>query len=147
MAARSTHCAAGAPLALACGGEDWDVGEGWGAGIAAPPGSQTGSTGGAKAAADEVTAGAGGGELPALREECRAEAAACVSRATLAGPVLGSGFMMLIAGMDAALGKSMSTSAFFWLWPGDGWLAASAASEGGSDCAIGVSPGCPHSAE
>src|SRR5262249_41366737 len=30
MAARSTHCASGAPLALACGGEDWDVGEGWG---------------------------------------------------------------------------------------------------------------------
>jgi len=73
------------------------------------PGVQTGSTGGTKVAAEG--AAAGGGELLALREDRRADAAA---RASPAGAIFGSGFMMLTAGIEAALGKSASTTTFFW---------------------------------
>src|SRR4029077_7406810 len=53
MGARSTHCAAGVWPALAWGGgEDCGGATGCGAGLAAVPGAQTGSTGGTKVAAD-----------------------------------------------------------------------------------------------
>jgi hypothetical protein len=98
---------------LACGGgEDCGGGgEGCGAGIGAAPGVQTGSACGTKVADDAV---AGGGELPALREDRRADAAARAPPATFAGAAFGSGFMMLTAGIEAALGKSASTTTFFW---------------------------------
>jgi hypothetical protein len=75
------------------------------------PGSQTGSTGGTKVAADDAVAG-GGGALPALREDRRVDAARA-SADVFAGAAFGSGFMMLTAGIDAALGKSASRIAFF----------------------------------
>jgi hypothetical protein len=75
------------------------------------PGAQTGSTGGTKVAAGE---GAGGGGLLALREDRRADAAARASPAAFAGATFGSGFIMLTAGIEAALGKSASTTTFFW---------------------------------
>ena len=74
------------------------------------PGAQTGSTGGINVAAEDVAAA--GVELPALRED-RCPDAAWASPATFAGEVVGSGFMMLTAGIDAALGKSASTTTFF----------------------------------
>jgi hypothetical protein len=144
MGARSTHCGAGVWPALACGGgEDCGGATGCGAGIGAVPGAQTGSTGGTKVAADGVVAAGGGGELPALREDRRADDAARASPAPFAGASFGSGFMMLTAGIDAALGKSASRITFFWAWPGGGWLAASVAVEDGAASATGVS-GCPH---
>jgi hypothetical protein len=76
------------------------------------PGVQTGSACGTKVAAGDVVAG--GGELPALREDRRADAAARASPATFAGAAFGSGFMMLMAGIEAALGKSASMTNFFW---------------------------------
>src|SRR5512142_2951976 len=76
--ARSTHCAAGVWPALACGGEG-DSGEGCGDGTAAVPGAQTGSTGQTKVEADDVETG--GGELAALREDRRPDAAPCPSPA------------------------------------------------------------------
>jgi hypothetical protein len=101
---------------LACGGGDCGGGAACGSEIDVVPGAQTGSTDGTKVAAEGAVAGAvaGGGELPALREERRADAAARASRAPLAGATFGSGFMMLTAGIEAALGKSASTTAFFW---------------------------------
>jgi hypothetical protein len=74
------------------------------------PGSQTGSTGGTKVAADDPVAG--GGALPSLREDRRVDAARA-SADVFAGAAFGSGFMMLTAGIDAALGKSASRIAFF----------------------------------
>lgn len=142
MGARSTHCGAGFWPALACGGEACGGAAGCGAGFGAVPGAQTGSTGGTKVAADDVVA-AGGGELPALREDRRADDAARASPAPFAGPSFGSGFMMLTAGIDAALGKSASRITFRWAWAGGGWLAASVAVEDGAASATGVS-GCPH---
>ena len=109
----------------------------------AAPGAQTGATGGTKVAADDVVAAGGGGEFPALRDDRRADDAARASPAPLAGASLGSGFMMLTAGMDAALGKSASRITFFGPWPGGGWLAASVAVEDGTASATGAS-GCPH---
>jgi hypothetical protein len=111
--ARSTHCAAGVWPALACGGgEGCSDGGACGAGIGAVPGVQTGSAGGTKVAADDVAAG--GGELTALCEDRRDDDAARPSPPTFAGAAFGSGFMMLTAGIDAALGKSASTITFFW---------------------------------
>src|SRR5215472_2319038 len=107
--ARSTHCTAGGWPALACGGGDCGGGAACGGEIGVVPGVQTGSTGGTKVAAEG--AAAGGGELLALREDRRADAAA---RASPAGAIFGSGFMMLTAGIEAALGKSASTTTFFW---------------------------------
>src|ERR1700756_121233 len=111
---RSTHCAAGACPALACGGGEGCDGAaaGCGGGNGAVPGAQTGSTCGTEAAAAEDT-GTGGGELAALREDRRPDAAACASPAVFADEAFGSGFMMLMAGIDAALGKSASTTTFF----------------------------------
>ena len=111
---RSTHCGAGVWPALACGGgeECGGGGEGCGAGIGAVPGAQTGSTGWTKVAAHGVVAG--GGELPALREDRRGAAAARASPPAFAGAAFDSGFMMLTAGIDAALGKSASMTDFFW---------------------------------
>ena len=144
MGARSTHCAAGVWPALACGGGgDCGGATGCGAGLGAVPGAQTGSTGGTKVAADDVVAAGGGGEFPALRDDRRADDAARASPAPLAGESLGSGFMMLTAGMDAALGKSASRITFFGAWPGGCWLAATVAVEDGAASATGVS-GCPH---
>src|ERR1700745_68632 len=94
--ARSTHCAAGAWPALACGGE-----------------------------------------LPALREDPRAEHAARASPAPFAGASLGSGFIMLTAGIEAALGKSASRITFFWAWLGGGWLGAGGGVGGGGASAAG----------
>ena len=109
--ARSTYC--GVWPALACGGgEECGGSEGCGAGIGAAPGAQTGSTGGTKVAADGVVAG--GGELPALRDDRRCAAAARASPLAFAGAAFDSGFMMLTAGIDAALGKSASMTDFFW---------------------------------
>ena len=99
MGACSTHCAGGAGAA---GCDD---------GIGAVPGCQTGSTGEARVAAGGAGAGA---ELAALREDRRPEAAPCASPAAFAGATFGSGFMMLTAGIEAALGKSASRTAFFW---------------------------------
>src|SRR5215470_6702381 len=107
--ARSTHCAAGVWPALACGGGDCGSGAACGGEIGVVPGVQTGSTGGTKVAGEG--AAAGGGELLALREDRRADAAA---RASPAGAIFGSGFMMLTARIEAALGKSASTTTFFW---------------------------------
>jgi hypothetical protein len=73
------------------------------------PGCQTGSTGEARVAAGGAGAGA---ELAALREDRRPEAAPCASPAAFAGATFGSGFMMLTAGIDAELGKSMLTNFF-----------------------------------
>jgi len=56
--------------------------------------------------------GATGAGLAALRDERRPDPA-CASPATFAEPALGSGFMMLTAGIDAALGKSASRMTFF----------------------------------
>jgi len=107
------------------------------------PGLQTGSTGETKVAPDDVAVddvvAAGGGELLALRDERRPDAAARPSPVALVGTPLGSGFMMLMAGIDAALGKSASTTTFFWAWPAGGGLAASVAVEGGAASAMGVS--------
>ena len=94
--ARSTHCAAGVWPALACGGGDCGGGAACGGEIGVVPGVQTGSTGGTKVAGEG--AAAGGGELLALREDRRADAAA---RASPAGAIFGSGFMMLTAGIEA----------------------------------------------
>ena len=140
--ARSTHCAAGAWPALACGGDGCGGAAGCGPGIGAMPGAQTGSTGGTKVA-DGGGVAAGGGELPALREDRRADDAARASPAPFAGASLGSGFIMLTAGIEAALGKLESRITFFWAWLGGGWLAASVAVEDGAASATGVS-GCPH---
>jgi hypothetical protein len=75
------------------------------------PGAQTGSTGETKVEADDVETG--GGELAALREDRRPDAAPCPSPAMFADAAFGSGFMMLTAGIDAALGKSASRTTFF----------------------------------
>jgi hypothetical protein len=50
--------------------------------------------------------------LAALRDERRPDAPRG-SPVAFAGAALGSGFMMLMAGIDAALGKSASTITFF----------------------------------
>jgi len=76
------------------------------------PGAQTASSGGTKVAAGD--AAAGGGELPALCEDRRDDDEARASPATFADAAFGSGFIMLTAGIDAALGKSASTITFFW---------------------------------
>jgi hypothetical protein len=47
-----------------------------------------------------------------LREDRRPEAALRGSLAAFAGATFGSGFMMLTAGIDAELGKSMLTNFF-----------------------------------
>ena len=121
---------------LACGGGEDGGGAACGAGIVAVPGSHTGSTGGTKVIADDAVAG--GGALPALRDDRCADAARA-SPYILAGAAFGSGFMMLTAGIDAALGKSGSMITFFW-----DWLAANVAVEDRAASATGVS-GCPHS--
>src|SRR5262249_5979134 len=141
MGARSTHCAAGVWPALACGGGEDGGGAACGAGICAVPGSHTGSTGGAKSMGDDAVAGGGG--LPALRGDPGGDAARA-SPELFAGAAFGSGFMMLTAGIDAALGKSGSMIAFFLAWFGSGWLTASVAVGDGAASATGVS-GCPHS--
>jgi hypothetical protein len=105
MRARSTHCAAGGWAALACGGDEGGCGEGTGA----TAGSQTGSACGTKVGAGAVATGVG---LAALREDRRPEAALRGSMAAFAGATFGSGFMMLTAGIDAELGKSMLTNFF-----------------------------------
>jgi hypothetical protein len=110
MGARSTHCAAGAWPAFAWGADGAGA-DGCNACAGAVPGPQTGSTGGTRVAADGG-GGATGAELAALRDERRADPA-CASPATFAEPALGSGFMMLTAGIDAALGKSASLMTFF----------------------------------
>jgi len=56
--------------------------------------------------------------------------------------VFGSGFIMLIAGIDAALGKSASTTAFFWFAAAD-WLAARTAIDDRAASVTVVSGGCP----
>jgi hypothetical protein len=94
---------------LACGGEACGV-------IGAVPGTQTGSTGGAKdvAGKDAGDAKAWAGELLFLRGGVRVDPVPPIlaSAAAFAGEVFGSGFIMPIAGIDAALGKSASTTAF-----------------------------------
>src|SRR5262249_34884184 len=126
--------------ALACG----DAGAGadaCGAGIGAVPGLQTGSTGGAK-----VTAGGGGAtgaELVALRDDRRPDPV-CGSPAAFAEAALGSGFMMLMGGIDAALGKSASTITFFCAGPAGAGVAATVAVEDGAVSATGLSVPCPH---
>ena len=92
------------------------------------PGAQTGSAGedGAKEAPDapgvedrDEGGDAGcAGALPVLRPDERADAMPRIlaSAATLA-EAFGSGFMMLTAGIDAALGKSASITIFFWPGP------------------------------
>jgi hypothetical protein len=107
MAARSTHCAAGIWAALACGGGEFGDGEGCGV----VPGSQTASAGGTKVAGGEVETGAG--VLVDLRADRRPDVVPRASPAAFAGAVFRSGFMMLTAGIDAELGKSILTS-FFW---------------------------------
>src|SRR5690242_5099770 len=106
IGACSTHCAAGP--AFACG-EDCAGADGCGAGGSdgadAAPGPQTGSTGGTVVAAGG--GGATGAELAALRDDRRPDPPRA-SPAAFAEPPLGSGFMMLTAGIDAALGKSAS---------------------------------------
>jgi len=57
----------------------------------------------------------------------------------LGGSVLGSGFMMLTAGIDAALGKSASIKTFFC---GAGPGAAEAVAAGGVEAASGTSVCC-----
>jgi hypothetical protein len=110
-----------------------------GGGTTGVPGIQTGSTGGASGVG--AAAAACAGEFPvALREVLRS-----LSAAALAGFPLGSGFMMLTGGIDAALGKS--TSAFRRVGaPGAaGWPVASAPVAGGTASASGTSFGCPQS--
>ena len=85
--------------------------------IGAIPGTQTGSTRGAKDVAGKDAAGdakAWAGELLFLRDGVRVDSVPRVlaSAAAFAGEVFGSGFIMPIAGIDAALGKSASTTAF-----------------------------------
>ena len=85
--------------------------------IGAVPGTQTGSTGGAKDVAGKDAAGdakACAGELVFLRDGVRVDPVPRIlaSAAAFAGEVFGSGFIMPIAGIDAALGKSASTTAF-----------------------------------
>jgi hypothetical protein len=93
---------------LACGGEGCGV-------IGAVPGTQTGSTGGAKDVAGKDAAGdakACAGELVFLRDGVRVDPVPRILASAFAGEVFGSGFIMPIAGIDAALGKSASTTAF-----------------------------------
>ena len=85
--------------------------------VGAVPGTQTGSTRGAKDVAGKDAAGdakAWAGELVFLRDDVRVEPVPRIlaSAATFVGEVFGSGFIMPIAGIDAALGKSASTTAF-----------------------------------
>jgi hypothetical protein len=118
MGARSTHWVAGTWPAFACG-EDCAGADGCGAGAGADavPGAQTGSTGGTNVAAGG--GGTTGAELAALRDDRRPDPA-CASPAAFAEPALGSGFMMLTAGIDAALGKSASRIIFFCAAPAGG---------------------------
>jgi len=142
MGARSTHCAAGVWAALACGvGKDGGGGEGCDDGIDAVPGAHTGSTDGTKVAAEGAETGAG--VLAALREDRCPDGTPRASAARFAGEVFGSGFIMLTAGIEAALGKSASRITF--LCPAGGCPAASIPVEPGATSATGVSVGCPHS--
>jgi hypothetical protein len=105
--AAATHCAGGASPAV-CGG-------GAGGAFWAAPGPQTGSRDIGEAALGEASVGPG--ELAAClrfgRAGASAGARALAAAATLGGSVFGSGFMMLIGGIDAALGKSASITIFF----------------------------------
>jgi len=132
--------AAGAAVAAACGRT----------GAVAPP--QTGSTAGADAGAGLAGAWAAellaclcdflvgaGGATGMFAWAVAAPAATAAGAVAVTGP-FGSGFMMLIGGIESAVGKSMSTVTFFcpgapdWFSAVD-WLDVASATGTSGDCA------------
>src|SRR5262249_11170208 len=129
----STYCVAGASPAFGCGATGVDAA---GAGV---PGIQTGSTGGARGVG--AAAAARAGEFPlALPEGFPSFIVAALARLPL-----GSEFIMLTAGIDAALGKSTSAFRRVGGLGAAGWLVASAPVADGTASASGTSFDCPQS--